>query len=107
MDETSKKSGDGVDAEGEGGEGSLFSVDASNVIVETVKPAEDGSGDIVVRLYESMRTATRCTLMTSMPVSQAVQTDMLEETECDLTLQDGQIALDFHPFEIKTVRLSK
>ncbi len=95
-----------VTAEGDGGARSLFSVDAPNVIVETVKPAEDKSGDVVVRLYESMRTATRCTLTTTLPVGKAVQTNMLEEKEGDLTLQDGQIALDFRPFEIKTVRLS-
>ncbi|MBN1936187.1 MAG: alpha-mannosidase, partial [Anaerolineae bacterium] len=96
-----------VAAQGQGGEGSLFGVDASNVIVETVKPAEDGSGDVVVRLYESMRTATRCTLSTSLPVSKVVQTNMLEEVECDLALKDGRIELDLHPFEIKTIRLSK
>jgi alpha-mannosidase len=96
-----------VTTEGKGGEGSLLAVDAPNVIVETVKPAEDGSGDVIVRLYESMRTATRCTLTTSLPVSKAVQTNMLEETERDLALQDGQIPLDLRPFEIKTLRLAK
>jgi len=97
----------GVTALGDGGERTMFSVDAPNVIVETVKPAEDGSEDIIVRLYESMRTATRCTLSTSLPVSKAVETDMLENPSGDLKLDAGQIALEFHPFEIKTVRLSK
>ena len=40
----------------------------ANVIVECVKPAEDGSRDIIVRLYESKRTAVRCALQTSLPV---------------------------------------
>ena len=44
---------------GAAGERSLFSVDAPNVVVETVKPAEDGSADVVVCLFESKRTATR------------------------------------------------
>jgi alpha-mannosidase len=92
-------------ATGSGGQRSLFSVDAPNVIVETVKPAEDGSQDVVVRLYESMRTATRCTLKTSLPVSKAVQTNMLEDAVGELSLENGQIALDFRPFEIKTIRL--
>jgi alpha-mannosidase len=83
----------------------LFSVDAPNVIVETVKPAEDGSGDVVVRLYESKRAATRCTLSTSLPAVGAVQTDMLENKLGGLALRDGQVALDFRPFEVKTVRL--
>jgi alpha-mannosidase len=95
-----------VTAQGDGGQGSLFSVDAPNVIVETVKPAEDGSGDVVVRLYESMRTATHCTLSTSLSTSKAAQTNMLEEVEGDLELKEGSLALDFRPFEIKTIRFS-
>jgi alpha-mannosidase len=98
-----------VTARGEGGQASLLSVDAPNVIVETVKPAEDGSGDIVLRLYESMRTATRCTLTLSehLPAGKAAQTNMLEEHKADLKLCDASIALDFRPFEIKTIRLSR
>jgi alpha-mannosidase len=86
------------------GEASLLSVDAPNVIVETVKPAEDGNG-VAVRLYEAMRTATRCTLTTSLPASSVEQTNMLEEHECDLSIAGGQIPLEFRPFEIKTLIL--
>ena len=90
---------------GAAGEQSLFSVDAPNVIIETVKPAEDGSGNVVVRLYEAKRAATRCTLTTSLPVVGAVQTDLLERAQGELACDGGAIALDFRPFEIKTVRL--
>jgi alpha-mannosidase len=96
-----------VTAAGDGGQGSLFSVDAPNVIIETVKPAEDGSGDVIVRLYESMRTATRCTLSTLLPAGKAAQTNMLEEFERNVELQNGSLALDFRPFEIKTIRISR
>ena len=85
----------------------MFSLDAANIIIETVKPAEDGSNDVIVRLYESMRTATRCTLTCSLPFHKAVETDMLEAETAKLALQDGKIVLDFRPFEIKTVRLIK
>jgi len=95
-----------VTAPGDGGQGSLFSVDAPNVIVETVKPAEDGTGDVIVRLYESMRTATRCTLSTALPAGKAAQTNMLEEVEGDMKLEGGSLALDFRPFEVKTIRFS-
>ena len=92
-------------AAGSAGEQSLLSVDAPNVVIETVKPAEDASGDIIVRLYESKRTATRCTLTTTLPVASANGTDMLENTTSSLDLTGGRIALDLHPFEIKTLRL--
>jgi alpha-mannosidase len=93
-------------APGAGGERSLLWLDADNIVIETVKPAEDGSGDVVVRMYESSRTGTDCTLHTTLPVSGATQTDMLEQHQADLELEDGAIGLHFRPFEIVTVRLS-
>jgi len=92
-------------AVGAGGEQSLFWLDADNIVIETVKPAEDGSGDVVVRMYESARTATQCALHTTLPVTTAAQTDMVEEHEADLAVEDGQVVLHFRPFEVKTVRL--
>ena len=90
---------------GKAREGSLFSLDAPNIILETVKPAEDGSGDIIIRLYESKHTATRCNLYTTLPLTQVYQTDMMEVQAEALDLQNGKLSLDFRPFEIKTIRL--
>ncbi|MGC9468578.1 MAG: alpha-mannosidase [Anaerolineae bacterium] len=93
-------------AQGEAGTHSLFSVDAPSVVIETVKPAEDGSDDIVVRLYESMRMAVRCRLTTSLPVRSAELTDMLESSVlASLPVEEGVIAFELSPFEVKTVRL--
>jgi alpha-mannosidase len=92
-------------APGAAGERSLFAVDAPNVVIETVKPAEDGSPDVVVRAYEAKRTATRCTLTTSLPVVGAAQTDMLESIQHELPYKHGTIDLAFRPFEVKTIRL--
>jgi alpha-mannosidase len=89
---------------GAAGEQSLFSIDAHDVIIETVKPAEDGSGDIIVRMYEAKRTATRCTLST-LPILRAVQTDMLERGERELHSDGDKVPLEFRAFEVKTVRL--
>ncbi|MHB9106058.1 MAG: alpha-mannosidase [Armatimonadota bacterium] len=90
---------------GMAGEGWLFRVDAPNIIVETVKPAEDGSGDVIVRLYEAKRAATKCTLAASLPTKQVLATNMLEEGGETVPLVNGNIELDFRPFEIKTLRL--
>ncbi|OQA41272.1 MAG: Mannosylglycerate hydrolase [Chloroflexi bacterium ADurb.Bin325] len=86
---------------------SLFTLDAANIFLDTVKPAEDGSGDVVLRLYEAKRTATRCTLATTLPFARASQTNMLEEHQADLAFEDGRLALDFRPFEVKTLRLGR
>ncbi|MCL4540905.1 MAG: glycosyl hydrolase-related protein, partial [Chloroflexi bacterium] len=92
---------------GRGVDASFLSVDATNVIIDTVKRAEDGLGDLIVRLYESKRTATRCRLHTTLPVVEAVETNMLEVIDQN-TLQvpeRGEIILEFRPFEVKTLRL--
>lgn len=92
---------------GKAGTRSLFSIDAPNVILETVKPPEDGQeGDLILRLYEAMGTGTQATLATSLPVRFAYRTDMLEQVEAELDLVDGRVSLDFRPFEIKTLRLT-
>jgi len=91
-------------APGSTGERSLLSIDASNVVVETVKPAEDGDG-VIVRLYESMRTATACVLSTTLPAASACEADMLENNGAELTVNEGTVDLSFRPFEVKTLRL--
>jgi alpha-mannosidase len=85
---------------------SIFKIDADNVIIETVKLAEDGSDDIILRLYECKRNLTYCTLTTPLQIMRAVQTDMLERFQTEVPLDDGKVQLSFRPFEIKTVRLS-
>lgn len=95
-----------VVSSGSAGERSLFSLDTPNVVIDTVKPAEDGSSDIIVRLYESMRTATNCTLSTTLPVHKAARTTMLEEHRKALPVRNGRIRLALRPFEVETIRLS-
>ncbi len=90
---------------GNSGENSLFRFDQPNIIIETVKPAEDSSGDIILRLYEALKTATKVELSTSLPTQSAQQTDMLERAISDLAVKEGRVKLEFRPFEIKTLRL--
>ncbi len=83
---------------------SLFSVNAPNIMLETVKPAEDGTPDIIVRLYETMRSATQCVLATCLPFKAALETDMLEQKQLGKpVIRDGKVRLSFRPFEIKTL----
>ncbi|MFP4105725.1 MAG: glycoside hydrolase family 38 C-terminal domain-containing protein [Phycisphaerae bacterium] len=85
---------------------SLLQTDADNIVIEAVKPAEDGSGDVIVRLYESLRSACDCSLTINLPVESVDETDMLEEKVSQrLTLANGGVQLSFRPFEIKTLRL--
>jgi alpha-mannosidase len=91
-------------APGKAESGRLFAVSKPNVIIETVKPAEDGSGDVVVRMYGAARCSVTCDLRTSLPITEVVETNMLEETIRKVRSSAGKIALSFRPFEIKTLR---
>jgi alpha-mannosidase len=95
-----------MELRGAAGEASIINLDASNVILETVKLAEDGSDDIILRMYEAKRTLTHCILSTILPIKKASQTDMLEKFQANLSFNKGKIELDFRPFEVKTIRLS-
>jgi alpha-mannosidase len=91
---------------GSAGNSSIFNLDSPNIILETVKPAEDGTQDIILRLYESKRTVTKCILSTILPVSKVTQTDMLERSQSELIFKKGKISLVFRPFEVKTLRIA-
>ncbi len=79
---------------------------AGSLSMSKVKPAEDGSADTIVRLYESKRMAARACLAIGLPFSSAAETDMLENVLAELTvLPGGTLDLDFRPFEIKTIRI--
>ena len=82
---------------------SLLLVDASNVIVEAVKWAEEGDA-FVVRMYEAGRASIRATLTLNVPVTSVAVTNLLEEKAEPLPVKDGRVTLDFRPFEIKTLR---
>lgn len=92
-------------ADGDAGEMRLFSVDRKDVIIETVKLAEDRSGDVILRLYQSTGATTACSLHTALPVEKAWETNMLEETEKEIEVDNRFIRLVFRPFEVKTLRL--
>jgi len=88
-----------------GDEFSLVSTDKKNVIIETVKPAEDGDG-VIVRLYESDNALTNVTVKWSRPFSSVEQCNMLEEKIGEVSCTGSrEIHFVIKPFEIKTLRI--
>ncbi|MGN5633809.1 alpha-mannosidase [Streptomyces sp. AC154] len=86
----------------------LVRIDADGVVVEAVKLADDRSGDVIVRLYESTGGRVRTTLKAGFPVASAGTTDLLErdlEGEPALSLRGTEVALSLRPFQILTLRL--
>jgi alpha-mannosidase len=88
----------------------LVSVDHQGVIVEAVKLADDRTGDVVVRLYESRGTRARATLTTGFPLASVTATDLLERPLDDPTSHqhtEKGVELALRPFQILTLRLRR
>ncbi|MCI9337338.1 MAG: alpha-mannosidase [Lachnospiraceae bacterium] len=84
---------------------SAVTVDKANVILDTMKPAEDGSGDIVLRLYEAKKAAVKAEVNLQFGAEKVYLCDMLENITEELTVTDGKVTLPFRAFEIKTIRV--
>jgi alpha-mannosidase len=80
--------------------GSVASVDDPAVVIETIKPAENGNG-VVIRLYESLGRATTTALRVTLPHTSARLTDLLERPIGAVDLE----RLAVGPFEIVTILL--
>jgi alpha-mannosidase len=101
-----------VPGSGNGGGGALpapvVSVDHPGVVVEAVKLAEDGSGDLVVRCYESFGGRATATIGLGVDVGHAALTDLLEDDldppEPLTADDDGHVRVTFGPFQIRTIR---
>ena len=83
---------------------SLACVDADNIILETVKRAED-SDALILRLYETWNRATDCSIRFGRLMEMAAQCDMMEENEDLLQVEGNRLRLHFRPFEIKTLKV--
>lgn len=84
---------------------SLATVDAPNVIVDSVKWTEDGEG-FILRLYEAGKTGTHAKIAFGIPARAVSETDLLEENSQSLAVSDNAVELYFRPFQIKTLRVS-
>ncbi|MNY32524.1 hypothetical protein D3C86_1667460 [compost metagenome] len=87
---------------------SLMCCDRANIILDTVKLAEDGSGDWIIRAYEAKGATTRCSLHFGIDIAKAIETDMLEQhviTDFGDRTGINTLPLSFTPFEVKTIRI--
>lgn len=88
-------------------EGTRFSFagsDSENVIIEAVKKAEDGSGD-VVRFYEYMNRRCRAKITLGRKYGQIWLCDMLENSEKLIGEDTDTVELEMMPYGIETLKL--
>jgi len=100
----------------------LLLIDNPAVVVEAVKLAEDGSGDVIVRLYEAHGSRGRARLRYRFSATDVYATDLLERrlpAASDVADQDAayaapaltasadSLALELRPFQLVTLRFRR
>lgn len=66
----------------------LVTVSAPGVVVEAVKLADDGSGDVVVRLYEALGQRARATVTAGFSTTGVAEVDLLERSVAAAAVAD-------------------
>ncbi|RMB57820.1 alpha-mannosidase [Tessaracoccus antarcticus] len=87
----------------------LISSDSDAVLVETVKLAEDRSGDVVIRLYESLGSRANARIRFHFPHSAVIETDLLEEEVAAVAIasaDDTSVTITMRPFQLVTLRVT-
>ena len=83
---------------------SFASSSDANVIIDTVKMAEDGRG-VILRVYEAAGKKTNAHLSVSQEDFRAVECNLMEEDEKQLASDPYGFDFTIRPFEIKTFRI--
>ncbi len=91
---------------GSGGnrEQSLMDVSSDNVILETVKKAEDGQG-VIVRLYEYENRRNDVTISLDGDAKEVFECNLMEDIMGEIPVEDNSFTFPIKPFEIKTFKI--
>ncbi|MHA0856844.1 alpha-mannosidase [Paenibacillus sp. CMAA1364] len=84
---------------------SLIQFLGQHVILDTVKPSEDGTGSIL-RFYESTGGRESVELNWPQSCSDIFVSNALEQEIDKIEHEDGRIELQFAPYEIKTIKIN-
>ena len=96
--------------QGGGGPGSappIVTVTGRGVEVDAVKAADDGSGDLVVRLHEACGDRAPVSVRVDRRITDASRCNLFEEPLAVSESSDGIVALTLRPFELVTLRLTR
>ena len=83
---------------------SLVECDKENVVIETVKIAED-SDAIIVRAYETWNSKTPAVLTFCDEILSATECNLMEEEDEAVEFAGNALTTTFKPFEIKTFKI--
>jgi alpha-mannosidase len=87
----------------------LFTVFNQGIVVEAVKLAEDGSGDVIVRLYESLGERSEGLVTANFDAREVQAVDLLERPVEDpgVTAGKDSAKLTLRPFQLVTLRFAR
>jgi alpha-mannosidase len=85
----------------------VVTVTGAGVEVDAVKIADDGSGDLVVRLHEACGDRRPVTVASDGRIIAASRCNLLEEPTGGFEVSDGIVATTLRPFELLTLRLTR
>jgi alpha-mannosidase len=83
---------------------SFFNVSSPNVIIDTVKKAED-SDHLIVRLYEAHGKRGTVRFTSTLPVKSVARCNLLEENDEKLEWANGGVDVSVTPFQVVTLKL--
>ena len=83
---------------------SFIQVNKLNVVVDSLKAAEDGDG-LIMRLYESSGKREKVRINTILDIVSVTECNLMEEDEKQVDLKDGEMVINIKPYEIITLRL--
>ncbi|MEM2027481.1 MAG: glycoside hydrolase family 38 C-terminal domain-containing protein [Candidatus Bathyarchaeia archaeon] len=85
---------------------SLLSIEPETIVFGAFKKSEDGRGHII-RLFNPHREAKQVTIRFTVPLSKAVETNIIEtEDYGELNVESGgALRIDIKPLEIKTIKI--
>ena len=83
---------------------SFLTLEGMDLVLQTLKPAEDGRG-LILRLYEPHGARGKVVIRPGFPMREVVECNLVEEDTGPVKLQRGAFRAAVGPFQIRTFRL--
>ena len=83
---------------------SYITVSDERVMIDAVKPAQDGDG-IIIRVYETSAHTGDVTVTLPVEYFKVIQCNMMETDEGEIATEGNSFSFNIHPFEVKTFRV--
>ncbi|TPX59664.1 hypothetical protein SpCBS45565_g07680 [Spizellomyces sp. 'palustris'] len=90
-------------------EAQFFTVDTPNVVLDTIKQAEDAKDgkEIILRLYEAYGGRGRARVKSTLPIKKAFLCNILEDVTEEVKRDDeGALLLEYTPFKVLSIRIA-